>query len=243
MLKAEINANVLRESMDAISTLVDEAKFKLSDKGISAHAVDPANVAMVSFFLGKDAFISYEVEESEMGIDLVKLTDIFRMASGSEVVSVEIDKERILVKFMDLQYSIALLGPSSIMKEPKKPSIELPAEIVLSGEEFSRAIRAAEKISDHLALGITKDTFYMEARGDVDKVRLELSSDKLISLKPADIRSLYSLDYLRDMNKPISRVSEVCINLGNDYPMRISFSIAEGRGKIEYLLAPRIESD
>jgi proliferating cell nuclear antigen len=35
----------------------------------------------------------------------------------------------------------------------------------------------------------------------------------------------------------------VTVELGKDFPVKIGFTIANGAGKIGYLLAPRIESD
>ncbi|MDY6958245.1 MAG: DNA polymerase sliding clamp, partial [Halobacteriota archaeon] len=184
MLKAVISAGILKELIEVVSTLVDEARFKLSNDGIVIRAVDPANVAMVSFDISSDAFSSFEASDGEIGVDLVKLNDILSM-SGSDDVSIEIDDGKLLIKFLDLTYAVSLLDPSSLRKDPKIPTLELPARIVLSGGEFRRAVRAAEKISDHIALGVEGDVFFMEAKGDLDKVRLELPEDKLISLKSA----------------------------------------------------------
>ncbi|MDY6966539.1 MAG: DNA polymerase sliding clamp [Halobacteriota archaeon] len=244
MLKAVISANRLKEIIDAVSTLVDEVKFKLSNNGISIRAVDPANVAMVSFEISSDAFESFEASDGVLGVDLKKLKDdVLSMVSGSEDVLIELEDGKLLVKFLNLTYAISLLDPSSIRKEPKVPSLELPAQIVLSGDEFRRAVQAAGKISDHIAFGVEGEVFFMEAKGDLDRVRLELTKDKLISLKSAPARSLYSLDYLSDMIKPISKTDEVCIDIGKDFPMKISFTIAEDKGKVEYLLAPRVEAE
>ncbi|MBR6448101.1 MAG: DNA polymerase sliding clamp, partial [Methanomicrobium sp.] len=60
---------------------------------------------------------------------------------------------------------------------------------------------------------------------------------------PAEARSLFSLDYLKDMGRVMSRAEEVEIHIGKDHPVKFVFSIAGGEGKVEYLLAPRIESD
>jgi proliferating cell nuclear antigen len=32
------------------------------------------------------------------------------------------------------------------------------------------------------------------------------------------------------------------MQLGNDYPVKVEFKIAGGKGEVRYLLAPRIES-
>jgi len=70
-----------------------------------------------------------------------------------------------------------------------------------------------------------------------------MPKSELIDLKSGDARSLFSLDYLSDIVKPASKSNEITIELGKDFPVKIGFSIANGAGKIGYLLAPRIESD
>jgi len=37
--------------------------------------------------------------------------------------------------------------------------------------------------------------------------------------------------------------SVVTINLGSDFPVKLEFDIADKQGSVDYLLAPRIESD
>jgi len=243
LLKAIINAGTLKELIEVISTLVDEARFKLSSEEMAVIAVDPANIAMVSFKISSDAFESFEVDsDNEIGVDLTKLSDIVGM-SGSGDISLEVGDGKLFIKFLDLTYSMSLLDPSSLKKEPKLPSLDLPAQIVLSGNEFRMAVRATAKVSDVVIMGIEDEVFFMEAKGDLDSARMELPKDKLIELKASDVKSLYPLDYLSDMSKPISKANNVCIEIGKDFPLKISFSIADDKGKVQYLLAPRIEAD
>ncbi len=246
MFKAVIDADVLKDSIEAIATLVDEAKFKLGREGISLRAVDPANIAMVSFGLKSQAFASYECTDGEIGIDLIKLGDILGMAEKGDLIELELDEvaHKLRIRIGGLAYTLSLLDPSTIRKEPKVPNLELPARIVLDGAELRRAVKASEKVGDHMALGIKGDIFYMEAEGDTDRVRLEIARDKLISLtSTGDVRSLFSLDYLSDVSKVIAKSREVTISLGKDYPVKFDFVIAGGSGTVGYLLAPRIETD
>lgn len=245
MFKARINADVLKDAVDAATALVDEGRLHISAEGVSLKAVDPANVAMVSMSLGTDAFESFEGTDGEIGLDLIKLSDILGMADKKDIVDIELDEEthKLKLYFGGLSYTMSLLDPGSIRKEPRVPQLDLPAEIKMEGREFQRAVRAAEKISDHMALGVTEEMFYVEAEGDTDKVRLDLSKDELIGLKPGTARSLFSLDYLGSMAKVIGKADAVTIDLGVDYPMKMGFKISEGKGEINYLLAPRIESD
>ncbi len=245
MFKAVIGAEKLKDSIESVSTLVDEAKFRLTPEGISVKAVDPANVAMVSFELTKDAFDSFEATEGELGIDLTKLNGIMEMADKGDNIELELDENahKLIVRMRGLSYTMSLLDPSSIRKEPKVPALDLPARIVIKGEDMRRAIKAAEKVSDYMSIGVKGDVFFMEAEGDTDKVLVELARDQLIDIQPAEAKSLFSLDYLSDMSKIVGKANEVTIDLGKDYPLKLRLKIAEGHGEVSYMLAPRVESE
>lgn len=244
MFKAQIKSDRLKDSIEILSVMIDEAKFKLTPEGISARAVDAANVAMVSFDLAKDAFESYEATEGELGIDLKKLNGVMEMANKDDNIELELDEtaHKLVVRMRGLAYTMSLLDPSSIRKEPKVPTLDLPARIVIRGEAIKRAIKAGEKVSDYMSMGVKGDVFFMEAEGDTDKVLVEMTKDKLIDIKPAEAKALFSLDYLSDMSKTMGKVSEVTLNIGTDYPLKVAFKFAEGHGNAEYMMAPRVES-
>lgn len=245
MFKALIGAEKLKDSIESISTLVDEARFRLTPQGLSVKAVDPANVAMVSFEISKDAFESFEATEGELGIDLTKLIGVMEMAEKSDNIELELDEasHKLIVRMRGLAYTMSLLDPSSIRKEPKVPSLDLPAHIVIRGEDIKRAVKAAEKVSDYMSMGVKGDVFFMEAEGDTDKVHVELGKNQLIDLQGTDAKSLFSLDYLSDMSKILGKSNEVNIDLGKDFPLKIRIKIAEGHGEVSYMLAPRVESE
>ncbi|EQB73411.1 MAG: DNA polymerase sliding clamp [Ferroplasma sp. Type II] len=53
MTRMNISVKNLKDVVDMLSTVVTEAKFKISQQGISVNAVDPAHVAMVSLEIPK----------------------------------------------------------------------------------------------------------------------------------------------------------------------------------------------
>jgi proliferating cell nuclear antigen len=245
MFKAAINAELLKDAIASLAVIVDEVRFKIKPEGISVKAVDPANVAMGIFELGSSAFDAYSADECEIGVDLNKIMDLLGIADKNDTVRMELEEEnhKLLIDVGGLSYTLSLLDPSTIRAEPRVPQLELPAKVVLNGADLRRAVKAAEKISDHMLMGVSDDTFYMEAKGDTDQVRLEMGRDQLIDLKAGEACSLFSLDYLTDIVKPTNKVNEVTLSLGKDFPILIDFEIANGAGRISYLLAPRIESD
>jgi proliferating cell nuclear antigen len=260
MFEAKVDASVLRECIESITAIVDEGKLIIAEEGLKLRAVDPANVAMVSFELQSDAFDEFrfaakesgaETEaggeskaETEIGIDFVKLLGILGIG-GREEVELELDEraQKLFTRMGSLAYTISLLDPSSLRKEPKVPELEFPVQVIIETEEFRRTIRAAEKIGDHIMLGVDGEVFYMEAEGEMDKLRLGLQKEQLLHLTPGTVHSLYSLDYISAMSKGMSHAENITLNLGKDYPLQIEFEVAEGKGKVSYLLAPRIESE
>jgi proliferating cell nuclear antigen len=245
MFKAAINAELLKDAIASLAVIVDEVRFRIKPEGISVKAVDPANVAMVIFELGSSAFDEYSADESEIGIDLNKITDLLGITDKGDTIRMELEEgnHKLLIYVGGLSYTLSLLDPSTIRAEPRVPQLELPAKVVMNGADLRRAVKAAEKISDHMLMGVTGDAFFMEAKGDTDQVRLEMGRDQLIDLKTGEASSLFSLDYLTDIVKPTNKVNEVSLSLGRDFPVIIDFEIANGAGRISYLLAPRIESD
>jgi proliferating cell nuclear antigen len=247
MFKAIVDADTLRTALDSVSVLVDECKIHLEEEGLAIRAVDPANVGMVNMQLDAVAFESYEADGGVIGVNLARLEDIAGMASSGDLVEMELDEEtrKLHIQIDGLEYTLALIDPDSIRQEPDLPDLDLPAEVVVEGADIDRAVRAADMVSDHIALGVDADTeqFYVDAEGDTDDVHLELDEDDLIDLTPGPARSLFALDYLKDMNRAIPHDAEVTLELGEEFPVKLHFDVAEGQGSVTYMLAPRIQSD
>ncbi|WP_254766091.1 DNA polymerase sliding clamp [Salinilacihabitans rarus] len=247
MFKAIVSAEALTSALEPVSTLVDECKIHLEEDGLRIQAIDPATVAMVDLSLEAAAFESYEADGGLIGVDLSRLEDIAGMADAGQLVELELDEEtrKLHIQIDGLEYTLALIDPDSIRQEPDIPDLDLPARVVLEGKDVNRAVKAADMVSDHIALGVddADEAFYVDAEGDTDDVHLELTSADLIDLQVGTAHSLFSLDYLKDMNKAIPADAEVTLDLGEEFPVEIYFDFAEGQGQVTYVLAPRIQSD
>ncbi|WP_331235642.1 DNA polymerase sliding clamp [Natronorarus salvus] len=247
MFKAIVSADTLGAALDSVSALVDECKIQLGEEEFSIRAVDPANVGMVDLTLSASAFESYEADGGTIGVNLSRLEDIVGMADAGQLVDLELDEEtrKLTIRLDGLKYTLALIDPDSIREEPDIPDLDLPARVVLEGRDVNRAVKAADMVSDHIALGVdtAEERFYVEAEGDTDDVNFKLDREDLIDLTPGEAHSLFSLDYLKEMNKAIPTDGEVTIDIGEEFPVKLHFEIAEGEGNVTYMLAPRIQSD
>ncbi|MFT4947429.1 MAG: proliferating cell nuclear antigen [Natronomonas sp.] len=247
MFKAIVRAERLQSTLDSVGVLVDECKIHLDEGGIEIRAVDPANVGMVDLSLDAQAFESYEADGGLIGVNLVRLQDIAGMADSGQLVELELDEEtrKLHISIDGLEYTLALIDPESIREEPDLPDLDLSSTIVIEGRDIDRAVTAADMVSDHIELGVDEadEIFYVKAEGDTDDVHLELDGEDLIDLVAGEASSLFSLDYLQDMNKAIPKDTEVTMELGEEFPVKLHFDIAEGEGAVTYMLAPRIQSN
>jgi proliferating cell nuclear antigen len=231
--------------LNVVSTLVDEAKFNITEDGISLRAVDPAHVAMIDLKLKSSAFENYKASESELGIDITKMIDVLKLAKPNDLISITHDEEknRLIIKILNITRSMALVDTTG-MAEPKVPNLSLPAKVVINTQELTQGIKASESVSDHISLSANPDGFELSSEGDTDAVNLKLSKDLLAELKcKENVKSLFSLDYFSNMVKSASSAETITMNLGTDFPVKIEFNLADKNGEVNYLLAPRIESE
>jgi len=247
MFKAIVSASTLRDALDSVSVLVDECKIRLNEDELAIRAVDPANVGMVDLTLEAAAFESYEADGGVIGVNLNRLEDIAGMANTGDLIQLELDEEtrKLHIHIEGLSYTLALIDPDSIRQEPDIPDLDLPAEIVLEGAQIDRGITAADMVSDHIRLRVdeAEEAFFIEAEGDTDDVDLRLDREDLIDLQAGPADSLFSLDYLKDMNKAIPKDAEVRVELGEEFPVKLHYEFGEGMGQVTYMLAPRIQSE
>jgi len=169
---------------------------------------------------------------------------------------------RILFGANDIFFKYNTLGPSTIRKEPKVPALDLPIEMIIPCTELCNILNAMDTAGiDHMRIGVDftdakKPELTMYGETDADELvyrtiptsdlpyfKHKVTNDYLNS--DHKIGSLHSLDYLNPMIKSLKAfggAGDVRVKLGQDFPISLSMDL-EGKSKISYLLAPRIESD
>ncbi len=245
-MHAVVSADVIKTAMKAMSALISEAKFHLKQEGIHSRAVDPANVGMIIVDIPRTAFETYTVEEEKtIGVSIDRILDILKATKKRDLVELKlnVDDSRMHVKFGSVEYSVALIDPTAIRKEPKIPELDLPAKVVLDAGELKKAIQATDKVGDHVLFRTDETGFYIEAEGDIDKITFHMGELELIEFNKAEAKSMFSLEYLKSFVKVASTGDIATIYLGTNYPLRLALDLADGRLKVEYLLAPRIEPE
>ena len=123
MFQAKARADVLKEVVNVVSTLVDEAKFTVNADGLTVRAVDPAHIAMVDLTLGKEAFEEFKAEDAEIGLDIDKLSQFLKLAKSDEMVDLkhDEDKRRLNIIIGDITRRMSLIDTTGMRPEGPEP--------------------------------------------------------------------------------------------------------------------------
>ncbi len=228
-------------------TLLDEANFIASERGIELRAMDPSRVAMVDFFLPAKAFETYEcTDTTRLGINLDEMTQIMRRSGTSDELIMELEGTSKLVMTFKGQnvrsFGISLLDLGD--SEYPAPTIESKAKVKLTAEALQQAVKDAEIIGDHIRIVTDDNGITLSASSETKDVKIFIEKDSDVIAEfnvKEDSSAMYSLSYLTEMTKAIKASELVMLAFSASMPIQLEFPIVAG-GKLTYYLAPRIET-
>jgi proliferating cell nuclear antigen len=247
MFKASLSdPKLLKYYIDAISNMIDEAGINVSDEGLKLRAMDPSHVALVDFELNKDAFDEFQTSEPlVLGVDLDRFNTILKRAGAADKLELELNEggNALRIKFENATRRVFELPLIEVPEgEQKVPSLEFPCEVEIDAKIISEGIKDAEIISDHVTLSMDEESFLIEARGDLGNVKINIGRESAISFtSKGKVKSMFSIEYLKDMIKASDVASSVKLSLGDNIPVKMDFLAPSAR--LSFLLAPRIESE
>lgn len=248
--EAIIAADTLDTFLEHADALVNECKLRLEKDTLRTTFIEPSNVAMGDVELDADAFESYRTEGGVIGVRIDTIRDVLSLVDDDTLVHLWLDAEtrRLELAADGLEYTLGLIDPDSIRQEPDLPELELAGRVVLEGRTLDQALTAADLCSDHVSIsGQTEadadaEVVVIGADGDIDTVEWTFDREAALDLVVEETcRSLFSLDYLDNIESPLPASAEVAIRFGAEMPMRVAYSAADGDCHVDYLVAPRVE--
>lgn len=241
LLKLE-HPKLFSEIIGIISDLVLEVRMKVSREGVSIHAIDPANVAMIIFNLPASAFSELDVEGNEiLGINLESLKAVLRRVKSGSVLVISRQENELRLQIQDKikkEFNLALIDVEGEEKEP--PNLSFASKIEMASLDFYEAIEDCGVVGDSCSFISETDKFIIKSKGNLNSFKAEFSSDEL-NMVAESSKSKYSLEYLQKMIKATKITDKVKINFSSDYPLRLDF--ATPFIGLSFILAPRVESE
>ena len=238
---------LFRDSLTAIHELVNEAIFKVKADGIYLTATDPTMVALIDYKFLSSAFETYELKESEdIGLNIENLLAVLKRAKAGEKVTLDFAKgaNKLLVTIAGASTRKFTIPVLDIEKgEVPEMSLEFTATVEVKTNVLADGIDDASIVTDTVILGASANEFTMRAEGDLSKVEiaLEKGSADLIGIEAkTTVSSKFSLEYLKKIVKGAKIADTAKIQLGSDYPLKVTFRAVDNL-QISYVLAARVE--
>ena len=241
------DARFWKNCIDAVSSLITEGVFEISPDGIKLRAMDPSQIAMVVFNVGKEAFVEYSADGiSNIGLNLEDLSKILSRTRGKEKLIMQLDENnKFVIEFIsDTQrkFRVPILDiDSNAPLESKVEKIEFDVNMGFTAASLKEILKDVSLISANMAFNAADSSVIVEAHGDSGDIKEELKKENMNSLQlkqPA--KSVFSLKYLVDITNPCPGESIVNLSLKTNAPLKLEYAINEA--KLVYYLAPRIES-
>ena len=135
MLRVTAKQQLMREIVDLLSVLTEEAKLSWGENGLSTTVVDGSHVALLSVTVADACFETYEVEPVEIGLELGKLRDLLTLAGPNDLVELDYDGATgaINVRVGEVHRILRGLDTGSI-NEPRQPDLEFECKATLSAD-------------------------------------------------------------------------------------------------------------
>ncbi len=239
LIKLE-NPVLLSKAVELLSELVTEVKFKLSNSGMGVTAIDPANVAMISFFLSKEGFSQFEVENEILGVNLDDLKKILKRAGAKSSLILSREENKLCIEIQDRIKRNFTLNLIEIDKEDKEmPNLEFSAKVEMNSLDLIDAVEDCAVVADACSFIIEEGKFIIEAK-NLNSARAEFSGDEA-NIKAENCKSRYSLEYLQKFIKGSKLCEKTILNFADDHPLKMELRIENM--EISFILAPRVETE
>jgi len=250
-LSAIARAGVIKDVIEQMNPIVSEGVFTIGREGLHVSVIDPANVAQLHIDLEAEAFESVGDGQFPIGLNINRLSDYLKRTSSNDLVEFAYLPERrmLRVQHVNREFEMAAIDPDAIRRSPGDIDLDLPASFALSVEQFRSAAKDADLVSDHVIIESDPDAeeIRVSAKGDTDSFEESFSNEEVEdAVIPSVERSLFSTDYLvgdDGLLNPMPKDAILEFELGTDFPLMVAYDFDDGHGRVEFGLAPRIQSE
>ena len=243
MMNVTARQDLMSKIVETLMVVVEDARFEFKEDRLQVTVVDASHVAMIDLKVDAAAFDAWEVEESELALELTKVKHLISLGGADDLIEMAYNRDVLTLNLGKIDLNMRPLDPSTV-SSPNLPNIEIPSTVEMDGAALSQALRASRYVGDLVNFSIDGNSFTIHVQGQPDSVNVTFAKDDLESLtcsKPA--RSQYSLTYLVPLSKVFGSLGTVKLGFGESSPLRLEFSFMDGAAEVIYFLAPRVESD
>lgn len=222
-------------------SMLDEIKFEADNDGLRFRGLDRSHIAFMSMNINKDYFDVFDIETPESCIiDTSELVKVLKRIKSDDTLHFSFDEENVTIQFQgQAKRTFKIRNIDQEYDSPSMPNIEYPCTVEVGYKQLLESIKDCDLYDDKLKISTSQYQIGLSAVGDLGDYEAKLDVDDELHGK---LSSVFSTSWLKTFFKIGNISDDVEINMGNDMPLLLRFEDEFGL-IIQFLLAPRIESD
>lgn len=246
--EATIRPERLRDAI-APASIYDPgvARMTITADGLQIRATDLSRVSSVDSQLSDAAFDSYRLtpDSIEVGIRPRCILESIALIEPRSHVEICVDDTDLTIRTSELKTMFGLEDPSAVVGVLSTQEYDYPSKVVLRGDELNSAVKLADLIASQLTIGVAPSgaNLYGVATGNADSVRFSCEPEKMVRSQMADIESAYPTDYLSRIQREIPDGVTIEMSLGENAPLEIRYSSANGQGTVQFRVQPTVREE
>lgn len=229
--------------IDNVNKVLGDVSFCFSPKEMQLVQMDSAHVMMVILKLQKSFFQEYEVDkEVKIAVNINNLTKVLKRAKTNDTVTIVHSGEMLVIVLEGTHRRKFKLPTIDIdQKKDKEPNLTPGAKFTMTSKLFSQIIADGDLVANSMSIGAKKDKLYVNAVGDISRFESEIGPKNYqYTLFESDSLSKFSMEYLKKISEASKIQDTVLIEIGNEYPIKVTYTDNE-QYELSFVLAPRVD--
>lgn len=245
-----VQSGVFKTTVEALKEIITDGNFVLDDAGISLMAMDSSQTVLVSMKLDAANFEHYYCKQKQIiGINTSHLFKLIKTMTNNDTLTLFIEAEDpsiICIKIENAEKNSVTTFRLNTL-DLNEESITLPpatfeSVITMPSLDFQKYCRDMHQIGEVIDIKSIGQQLILSCNGEFASQETVVGENSNgLSMKNEDtdsiVQGLFSLKYLVLFTKCTNLSNQCSIFLKNNFPLVISYQIAN-LGSMRLLLAP-----
>ena len=231
--------SIFKNAFESISSIVDEVTLTADSEALHLRCLDKSHITFITMELNKTVFDEYHCDTPEkMAIDCDDFYQLLKKCKDN-ILELSTDNTNLLVTFKgDATRKFKLPFIDLEYDNPQPPRIDLPCNVIIPSGLLKDYINDMAFFSEKLNFIVDENYFKVATDGQKGEAEIEyLHGENILET----VKSMYSIPKLQEIMKAHKFAKECIVSIGDDMPVKVNFTLPTGDGKLEYLLAPRLD--
>lgn len=177
---------VIKQLIDSIKDIVDNANFRFTSSGLSMQTMDSSHVSLVSLFLDASAFAPYHVRQDRaLGLSKTSIVKINKFVGKDDIITISASAEGDKVEWRSAHPSNGRNTQISFsLMDIDGDEIGIPAEdfqciVRLPSTRLRDTIKEMKQMGDTIRITVTPDAIEFQSKGDDGVAKIQHRRNEL----------------------------------------------------------------